>query len=137
MRVFIDTSAWFAAANARDNHNADAKRLFAQIALPVTTDYVLVETWALLNTRVGYRAAEQFWGNIRRGVADLERVAASDLEAAWTIGDLYRDQLFSIVDRTSFAVMERLGIRRAASFDQDFLIYRYGRFRDQAFEIMR
>lgn len=32
--------------------------------------------------------------------------------------------------------MERLGCRRAASFDTDFAIYRYGADRRQAFEIV-
>jgi predicted nucleic acid-binding protein len=137
LRIFIDTSAWFAAANSRDRHNADAKRLFAGITSPITTDHVLVETWGLLNTRVDYRAAEQYWDNIRRGVADLEKVTAADLDAAWAIGAAFADQSFSIVDRTSFAVMERLGITRVASFDRDFFIYRYGRSRERAFEILR
>ena len=43
----------------------------------------------------------------------------------------------SIVDRTSFAVMERLGLTEAASFDYDFAIYRYGRNRDRAFRILK
>ena len=46
-------------------------------------------------------------------------------------------QDFSLVDRTSFAVMERLGLVRAASFDNHFAIYRFGRNRDRAFEILR
>jgi predicted nucleic acid-binding protein len=137
LRVFVDTSAWFAAANARDSHNADARRVFARITVPVTTDHVLVETWGLLNTRVGHSAAEQYWTNIRRGVADLERVTAADLDAAWEIGRSYEDQFFSIVDRTSFVVMERLGIKHVATFDRDFLIYRYGKARDRAFDVLR
>jgi len=32
-----------------------------------------------------------------------------------------------------FAVMERLGIKQAASFDPDFAIYRYGHNRERAF----
>jgi predicted nucleic acid-binding protein len=59
------------------------------------------------------------------------------MNAAWAIGESFPDQKFSIVDRTSFAVMERLGITRAASFDDDFAIYRYGRSRERAFEIVR
>jgi predicted nucleic acid-binding protein len=50
---------------------------------------------------------------------------------------MFSDQDFSLVDRTSFAVMERLGLVRAASFDDHFAIYRYGRNRDRAFEILR
>ena len=44
---------------------------------------------------------------------------------------------FSIVDRTSFAVIERLGLTCVASFDDDFAIYRYGRRRDKAFDVLR
>jgi hypothetical protein len=33
--------------------------------------------------------------------------------------------------------MERLGIDRTASFDSDFAVYRYGRNRHRAFEILR
>jgi uncharacterized protein len=39
----------------------------------------------------------------------------------------YPDQYFSIVDRTSFAVMRRLGIERAAPFDPHFAIFALGR----------
>jgi len=67
----------------------------------------------------------------------VEQVTVSDLEAAWAIGEAFSDQNFSIVDRTSFAVMERLGISRVASFDDDFAIYRHGRNRDRAFEVSR
>ena len=59
------------------------------------------------------------------------------MEAAWAIGTAFPDQEFSIVDRTSFAVMERLGLTRVASFDSDFAVYRYGRNRDRAFEVLR
>jgi predicted nucleic acid-binding protein len=59
------------------------------------------------------------------------------MEAAWKIGEIFPDQDFSIVDRTSFAVMERLGLTRAASFDDDFAVYRYGHRRDKAFDILR
>ena len=59
------------------------------------------------------------------------------MNAAWAIGEAFHDQNFSIVDRTSFAVMERLGINRAASFDDDFAVYRYGRSRERAFEVIR
>jgi hypothetical protein len=33
--------------------------------------------------------------------------------------------------------MERLGITRVASFDDDFAVYRYGRLRDRAFDVIR
>src|SRR5437588_810298 len=66
-----------------------------------------------------------------------EAVGAADLEAAWQMGVTWRDQDCSIVDRTCFAVMRRLGIDRAASFDADFAIYRFGPNRRHAFTIVR
>lgn len=135
--MFVDTSVWFAAANIRDGCNARAKEVLAAIGEPLLTDHVLVETWNLVNNRIHRQAAEQFWQGVRRGSAELERVTAADLEVAWAIGQAFADQRFSIVDRTSFAVMERLGITRAASFDDDFAIYRYGRNRDRAFGVLR
>jgi uncharacterized protein len=137
LSVFVDTSVWFGAANIRDRLNAPAKKILAGIAAPVLTDHVLVETWRLLHARVHRQAAEQFWLGVRRGAAQLEKVLAADLEAAWAIGAAFPDQDFSIVDRTSFAVMERLGLAQVASFDDHFAVYRYGRNRDRAFEILR
>ena len=71
------------------------------------------------------------------GGVRIEFVTAGDLERAWAIGEAFPDQDFSIVDRTSFAAMERLGVTKAASFDDHFAVYRYGRNRDRAFEIVR
>lgn len=137
MNVFVDTSVWFAAANVRDSRNGRAKALLATIADPVLTDHILVETWLLLNSRVHRHAAEQFWRSVREGGVEVEKVTSADLEAAWSVGELFRDQAFSMVDRTSFAVMVRLGITQAASFDDDFAVYRYGRARDKAFDVLR
>ncbi len=50
---------------------------------------------------------------------------------------LVTDQDFSIVDRTSFAVMERLRVSAVASFDNHFAVYRFGPRRERAFEIQR
>jgi predicted nucleic acid-binding protein len=47
------------------------------------------------------------------------------------------EQSFSLVDRTSFAMMERLGISKIIAFDDDFVIYRFGPDRRQAFEVLR
>jgi uncharacterized protein len=135
--VFVDSSVWFAAAVARDNDNARAISILQSTWDHVTTDHVLVETWLLLNSRSGRDAAERFWERIAHSGVLIESVTAADLQAAWAMGLAFSDQAFSLVDRTSFAVMERLGIVQAASFDNDFAVYRYGRSRDKAFEIIR
>lgn len=137
MSVFVDTSAWYAAADRGDRSNARAKAVLSAAGPLVTTDHILAETWLLLRQRLGREAAERFWDAIRRGAAILEPVTAADLEAAWAIGQDFTDQDFSLVDRTSFAVMQRLGIQRVASFDDDFAVFRYGRRRERAFIVLR
>jgi len=137
MSVFVDTSVWYAAADAGDIGNTRAKAILAVGEPLVTSDHVLIETWTLLRHRIRRQAADRFWEALRSGVAVIEPVSAADLEAAWQIGVSYRDQDFSIVDRTSFAVMYRLGIECAASFDDDFAIFRFGPHRRRAFTILR
>lgn len=137
MSLFVDTSAWYAAADRGDTSHGRAVAVLSAGESLVTTDHVLVETWFLLRHRLGGTAAERFWAGMRGGAARVELVREVDLEAAWRIGESFPDQDFSIVDRTSFAVMERLGIARAASFDDDFAVYRYGPDRSRAFHILR
>jgi predicted nucleic acid-binding protein len=103
----------------------------------VTTDHVLLETWLLLRHRLGRRSAERFWEGLRGGAADIESVTNADLAVAWAVGEAFPDQDFSIVDRTSFAVMQRLGLRRVATFDDDFAVFRFGRLKREAFEVVR
>ena len=137
MSLFVDTSIWYAAADSSDLSNARAKAILSAGEPLVTTDHVLIETWTLLRYRIRRQAAERFWEGLRNGTASVEPVGMADLEAAWQIGLSYRDQDFSIVDRTSFAVMRRLGIERAASLDDDFAIFRFGPNRRRAFTILR
>jgi predicted nucleic acid-binding protein len=135
--LFVDTSIWYAAADTSDAANARAKAILKMGGPLVTTDHVLSETWTLIRYRINRKAAERFWEGLRNGVASIEVAVAADLEAAWQIGAAYRDQDFSFVDRTSFAVMRRLGIEHAASLDDDFAIFRFGPNRRRAFTIVR
>lgn len=137
MSLFVDTSVWYAAVDRSDTGNKRAKSILSGGEPLVTTDHVLVEMWLLTRHRLGRGAADRFWGGLRGGAAVIESVVAADLEVAWTIGEEFPDQDFSLVDRTSFAVMRRLGIRRVASFDDDFAVYRFGKHRGHAFEVVR
>ena len=137
MSLFVDTSIWYAAADSSDSSSARAKAILRAGEPLFTTDHVLVETWTLLRYRVHRQAAELFWEGMRNGVATIEPAGMADLEAAWQIGLSYSDQDFSLVDRTSFAVMQRLGIERAASLDDHFAVFRFGPKRRHAFTIIR
>lgn len=138
MSLFVDTSIWYAAADLGDQSNSRAKSILkgGGEAL-VTSDHILVETWSLLHHRLGRNVAERFWHALRSGIAAIETVGPADLEAAWEIGVSWHDQDFSIVDRTSFAVMRRLGIEHVASLDEDFAVFRFGPKRRQSFFVIR
>lgn len=137
MSAFVDTSAFYAAVDDDDGSSDRARALLSRDEPLVTTDHVLVECWLLLQRRLGIPAANRFWDTIRAGAATVEQVTPADLDVAWAIGERFSDQSFSIVDRTSFAVMERLGVHRAVAFDDDFAVYRFGSRRERAFEILR
>lgn len=136
--VLVDTGVLFAAAVVRDRSHERAVDVLQRIRGddPSTTDHVLVETWSLINARYGWTEAMRFWRAFRTTPIRVETVIAIDLERAQAIADGWADQEFDIVDCTAFAAMERLGCRRAATFDTDFAVYRYGPDRQQAFEIL-
>lgn len=136
MSIFVDTSAWYAAADSDDRHNARAMALLRTEETLVTSDHVLIESWRLLHHCLSPTAAERFWDGLRNGVATIEQTTSADLESAWAIGETFSDQDFAIVDRTSFALMVRLGMSRVISFDRDFAVFRYGRGRKLAFEVL-
>ena len=137
MSLFVDTSTWYAAADGGEADNARAKEALSSGEALVTSDHVLAETWSLLRHRLGRQPADRFWDALRSGVGRVECVGEADLERAYAIGEIYPDQDFSLVDRTSFAVMMRLGITRAAALDADFAVFRYGPGRTRAFEVVR
>jgi predicted nucleic acid-binding protein len=137
MKAFVDTSAWFAAVHVKDRHHERAAELLRGSLDLTTSTFILVETWRLLRSRMGFATAETFTDHVRFGAASIEPTLMSDREHAWRMPSMFGDQSFSLVDRTRFAMMERLAISRAISFDNDFVIYRFGPDRQQAFEVMR
>jgi predicted nucleic acid-binding protein len=136
LSLFVDTSAFYATADSSDSHHSRAARIITAGERLVATDHVLVECCLLIARRAGQRAADRFWGSLRDGRTRIEPVLRGDLDNAWRIGEEFADQEFSLVDRTSFAVMERLGITRVASFDNHFAVYRFGPRRSRAFEVI-
>ena len=137
MSLFVDTSIWYAAADSSDRSNARSKAILRSGETLVTSDHVLVETWTLLHHKLDRKAAEGFWEGLRSGIALIEAVTLADLEVAWDVGVSWRDQDFPLVDRTSFAVMRRLGIDRVASLDAHFAVFRFGPKRRQSFHVVR
>lgn len=137
MSLFVDTSAWFAAVNRKDAHQERAVRILSNESDLITSEYVFGEAWLLIKNRTSFDKAQAFWSNVSRGSVRREPVSDADLDRAWLVGQSYLDQHLSLVDLTSFVVMERLGISRVVSFDDDFEIFRYGSGLSRSFEVLR
>ena len=137
MTLFVDTSMLFAAADRSARDGPRARTILSAGERLATTDHVIVECSFLIRRRLGLAAVRAFWEAIRGGSTLIECVTAADLELAWSIGEGFADQDFSLVDLTSFAVIQRLGLTRAASFDNDFAIVRLGPRRDRALDVVR
>lgn len=137
MTLFVDSSALYAALDRVDRGHARMTRVLGAGEALVGSDHVLVEAWHLARSRLGWHAADRLWEAARDGALEVEPVTSGDLDAAWAIRSAFPDQEFSIADLTSFAVMERLGVHRVATLDDDFAVYRFGARRDRAFEVVR
>lgn len=139
MRIFVDTSAFYALTDEDDRYHHQAKEFYGSVIAKdqlVTTDYILVECWFLIGSRLGRRAAIEFWDGLRSGIVEMLKVEPQDLEKAYQVIQKYSDQDFSLVDATSFAVMEREDIERAFAFDPHFQIYRFGERNERYFAIV-
>ena len=127
MSIFVDTGAFYALAYSGDRQHQRAKTYYAdniESGLFLTSEYVFVESWALIHHKLGKAASQNFWKTVRTNIFPLQRVTALDLERAWEIFNKYNDQDFSLVDCTSFAIMERLQLEDAFTFDHHFSMFR-------------
>ena len=121
--VFVDTSGLYALMVASDAFHERARAAFGVLrreeARMVTTSYVLVETYALLQRRVGWEAVDA----LRRRFAPL-------LDVVWIDEPIHERALdhlqergatsVTLVDATSFVVMRARSIGRAFAFDAHF-----------------
>lgn len=123
MSVFIDTSAFMAYFNRDDRHHAAAARIMPAVAQRetelVTTNYVLLETTALLQRRLGLAALQDFQDAIAPLLTVIWVDAAVHELGVTAVLTANRRQL-SLVDCISFAVCRRHGIQRVLAFDPHF-----------------
>lgn len=123
MTVFIDTSAFLAVLNADDHYHQPAATSWLELVSSnqrmVCSNYILVETMALLQNRFSMEAVRVFQNDVlpildihwinrethQRGVSSLLAANRRDL---------------SLVDCTSFVVMQQASLQRVFTFDNHF-----------------
>lgn len=120
--IFIDTSALYSLADQSDHNHQKAREIFARALKAgeefLVHNYVLVESAALIQHRLGAAPAKKF----------LEDAAR--FSVVWVDAPLHAKSVdyfsaratrnLSFVDCVSFVLMRQKGIRNAFVFDEDF-----------------
>lgn len=133
--VFVDSGAWIALFSARDQHHAEADRLFRRafskrIQL-VTTSLVLAEVHRLLLYRAGSRAADFALKQIdTSSLVRIEFAGPEHHQGALKWLDKLSGQTLTYTDAVSFAIMQDLRCSVAMSFDHDFLVAGFSQWRE-------
>ncbi len=123
MTAFVDTSALYAVLDRDDANHASAAAMFSTLLdrdTLVTHSYVVVETSALVQRRLGTEALRALHDDVLPALElsfvdeSLHGAAVSAMLASGKRG-------VSLVDWASFELMRRLGVREAFAFDDDFV----------------
>ena len=126
--IFIDTSAFLALVNEKDENHAAAIQFLEEIKNGkirikkiITSDYIIDETLTRIRYSVGHKEAVE-WGKDILASKVIEKIdIGSDIfRSAWEMFCTYNDKKFSFTDCTSFALMKKRGIEKVFSFDEDF-----------------
>ncbi len=124
MTVFVDTSALYAVLDRDDENHSHAVRQWQRILKDeiamITSNYVIVETCALLQARLGLDAVRTLHEDIMPLVA-IEWIPKSVHDAALAAVLTAGRKKLSLVDCTSFQVMREAGVRNVFCFDRHFV----------------
>jgi predicted nucleic acid-binding protein len=125
MRIFLDTSGLIALSDRKDtNHEVAGAYLKTQVnagARFVLGRNVLVEYIDGVTKRVSKQKATEELDNILNSkLLVIEPVSGTDWNKAIQYFNKYDDQRIDLTDCLSFAIMGRLGLNTALTFDNDF-----------------
>jgi len=125
MRLFVDTSAWLALNNKNDQYHDEAVSKITKVRQQkiqlVTSEYVFDESITIIRYRISHRASVAFGDAlISSNVASIEDITNEERLKAWVLFKKYRDKDLSFTDCTSFALMVKLKLQKAFSFDNHF-----------------
>ncbi len=131
MTTFVDTSAFLAFLDADDENHAIASRtwqtLLDQEEGLVCNNYILVETFSLIQKRYGLTVLRTFQNNAVPFLI-IEWLTLEHHESAITAVLAANRRHLSLVDCASFGTMQRFGIRAVFAFDPHFA--------EQGFEVV-
>jgi len=130
-RVFVDTSAFYALMDRSDTNYVHAAELWRHLLEKdlylYTSNYVIVETLALLQSRLGFEAANLFYRDVL-SLAEVLWIEGSLHNLAYSLWLSLGRRKVSFVDCTSFITMRHHKVETAFAFDRHF--------EEQGFEIV-
>ncbi len=126
--IFVDSGAWIALSNQRDQNHTDAVTIYADLkrqrARFLTTDYVLDETITRLRYDVSHSVAMQFLDFIERAekidgltVTEIDKTLFQEAKRLFR---QYDSAKLSFTDCTSFAACQKHNISETYAFDDHF-----------------
>ncbi len=128
-KIYMDTTALIALANRKDKNHKKARNFLNsklnEGVLFVIGRPVFAEFLNGTSKRVGKaKAIELYEAYTKSKFVIIEKETEEDWKRAWDIFLKYDDQDgMDLVDCLSFAIMERLNLKKAFTFDNDFETY--------------
>lgn len=125
MKLFVDTGAFIALADADDENHGSAAAFYRNAREKgtrfITTNFVVCETLNYLRARISHHIAVLFLENLKKSrFIEIATVTPSVEDEAFTIFKRYSDKDFSFTDCTSFSMMRSLKLKSAFAFDKHF-----------------
>ena len=121
--ILVDTSAFLALLDMNDVYHERATKKWITLLDEgqecVTNNYVVLESIAITQKRLGLEAVQELTKNILEHIQIVWVDEARHTQALETILSINRRQL-SLVDCAAFQTMRRLGIETAFTFDSHF-----------------
>ena len=127
--IYMDTTALIALANKNDKNHERARNFLKsklrEGVLFIVGRPVFMEFLNGVSKRVSKKKAiELYEAYTKSKFVVIEKETEEDWEKAWSIFLKYDNQDgMDLVDCLSFAIMERLGLKKAFTFDKDFETY--------------
>jgi len=129
MKIFIDSSAYIAYYNKRDENHEKAKNFLDKIRSkeisPIifyTSDYIFDEVLTTIITLTGRKDLAIKVGNtiLSSKITKIIKVDSKIFNEAWELFKKYKDKTWSFTDCTSFIIMKINNIKRAFTFDEHY-----------------
>jgi predicted nucleic acid-binding protein len=123
IKTFVDTSAFLALLNGDDKYHDFAKiewiRLITSKSVLVSSNYIIVETISLLQRRFGIDAVKLFTSDVQP-INNIVWVDEKIHDSALLVVKTLNQRHLSLVDCTSFGIMQQMGIEYVFTFDSHF-----------------